>query len=143
MVIAIVLCICLSDIRYAPKILHFTYEAIWQWKDHLLFWNIFVGIVKPFRFREKAVRRRFRSLFWSFVMMVFIEILSSHAYFWLILCFMLTLQNKLWTKLSWLILFVTLNRNLFWISCNQASWKLNGNAHISHDDVLCSIVHVS
>ncbi len=49
---------------YAPKILHFTYEAIWQWKEHLLFCNFFVGIVvKPFCFREKAVRRRFRTVF--------------------------------------------------------------------------------
>ena len=31
-------------------------------RDHFFFVEI---LVKPFRFREKAVRRRFRSLFWS------------------------------------------------------------------------------
>ncbi len=42
------------------------YEAIWQWKDHLLFCKLYVGIVvKPSRFREKAVRRHFRSIFRS------------------------------------------------------------------------------
>ncbi len=56
--------LCLSVIRYAPKILRFMNEAIWQWKDHLLFCKQYIGIVvKPFRFREKAVRRHFRSLF--------------------------------------------------------------------------------
>ncbi len=29
--------VCLSVTRYAPKILCFTYDTIWQWKDHLLF----------------------------------------------------------------------------------------------------------
>ncbi len=60
-VLSVCLCVCYQVFSENTA---FLYDAIRQWKEHLLFCKKYVWIVaKPFRFREKAVRRRFRSVF--------------------------------------------------------------------------------
>ncbi len=128
--------VCLSVIRYSLKIQRFSYDAILQWLTIL--WILCGIVVKPFRFRVKAVRRRFRTVFgqspyWNSLVLIdvcwpckinFEPNFASQILLVSILNFFLISGNQSFNSLMEIHSF-----HMMWVLCSTCSIKLHNTIH--------------